>query len=184
MMDATPEYAMQIIVAGYTDLACARRDFAELNAQVKQRRFRIREAVLITKEDDDTPRVIETYNHHGRAGAGVGASIGALVGLIAPPLLAGVALGAAAGLLVAKFADHSLKSGLRHEIGQTLKASTGVIIAMSPEINRYWVEQALAGSQTTSVLDFEHSTIASLEEAVAEAMTTVNPVAAQQPGDH
>ena len=41
-----------------------------------------------------------------------------MVGLFAPPLLASVAVGAAAGGLVGTFARHRVESGIEHGIGE------------------------------------------------------------------
>src|ERR1700745_145694 len=101
-MDIMNEKDMLIIVAGYGALESARRDFADLNDKVKQQRLEIREAVLVIKDDDGVPTVIAASNRHGRAGAGWGAGVGLLVGLITPPLVASVAIGATAGIVLAK----------------------------------------------------------------------------------
>lgn len=175
-MDVMNEKDALIMIAPYDDLTSARRDFEDLKRQVHKGGFELREAVLVTKDADGKPKVIETSGHHGTSGAGWGAGIGLLIGLVVPPMLAGtVAIGAAAGVLVAKFADHSLKSGLQHEVGQALTAGTGVVIAVFKPDSRAPVERVLAGAIQRSVLEFSGSSIASLEAAVAEAMNTANP---------
>ena len=107
------------------------------------------------------------------AGAGWGAGIGLLVGLLVPPLVASAAIGAAAGALVAKFADHALRSGLRHDVAEALETGTAVVIAMVKPDSRPVVERTLSGSGTKSFVTFAESTIASIESEITAAMKTV-----------
>jgi uncharacterized membrane protein len=174
-MDVMNEENALIMVAPYGDLASARHDFDDLCDQVKQKRFELREAVLVSKNAEGIPTVIETRNYHARSGAGWGAGVGLLVGLLVPPLVASAAVGAAAGALVAMFTDHSLKSGLRHDVGQALAAGTAVVIAVLKPESRWSVERALSASATKSVVEFAESTIAGLETEIAKAMSTVTP---------
>lgn len=173
-MDIMNEKDTLILIAPYDDLAAARRDFASLRHQVHQNRYQMREAVLVTKNAEGNPEVLETSANHTRTGAGWGAGIGLPFGLLIPPFAASVAVGAAAGALVAKFADHSLKSGLQRGVGEALTAGSGVVLAMLKPQSRSLVEHALPGATGTSVLPLSDATIASLEAAVAEAMTTAH----------
>ena len=65
--------------------------------------------ILVERDDDGQVRVRNTGDRLGRKGMGWGGGVGVLVGLAAPPLLASVAVGAAAGALVGKFARHRLE---------------------------------------------------------------------------
>ena len=124
-----------VIVAGYQDLDSARRDFETLTEQTKAKRIAVHGAVLVGKDADGTPILIDTGNHLGRRGAAWGAGAGLAVGLFSPVLLAGAfgaAAGAAAGALVGTFANHRIKSGLADKIGQAMSAGSGLIIAVTP----------------------------------------------------
>jgi uncharacterized membrane protein len=66
--------------------------------------------ILVGKDAAGKVAVRDTGNHLGRRGAGWGGGVGVLVGLFAPPLLASVAIGAAAGAVVGRFAGHRLTS--------------------------------------------------------------------------
>ena len=74
-----------------------------------------------------------------------------LVGLFAPPLLAAVAVGAAAGALVGKFAKNKVVGGLEGGLGQNLKPGQAAILAIVEEEDRLAAEQALADSPAKSV---------------------------------
>ena len=61
-----------------------------------------------------SPRPVTTWDAKGLEIGGGG--VGLVVGLFAPPLLASVVVGAAAGALVGKFARHRVESGLEEKI--------------------------------------------------------------------
>ena len=164
-----------VVVASYQDLDAARRDFQALADRVKDKQIALRGAVLVGKDADGKPVLIDTGNHLGRRGAGWGAGVGLAVGLFAPALLASAAVGAAAGALAGTFADHRIKSGLQEKIGQALTAGSGVIIAVSLPSSRLAVEQALGGSPAKSVAEIDKPALRGLEGALAEAMGKFKP---------
>lgn len=170
----TDEHAL-VLVAGYPDLAAARGDFDTLTELVKGKRFELTGAVLVGKDADGKPVLIDTGNRVGRRGAAWGAGVGLVVGLFAPALLASAAIGGAAGALAATFADHRLKTGLGDTVGRALAAGTAVVIAVSPAGSRLAVEQALGSSPMKSVAELDKSTLRGLKSALAEAMGMFNP---------
>jgi len=100
----------------------------------------------VSRPADDAAKVtvVDTGDHVGRKGAGWGAGVGVAVGLFAPPLLASVVVGGAAGAVVGKFADHQLKSGIKDKIGEVLPPGSAGIIAVFDDDQRLAFEQALA----------------------------------------
>jgi arylsulfatase A-like enzyme/uncharacterized membrane protein len=164
-----------VLVAGYQDLDTAQTEFHALTDRAKDKSISLKGAVLVGKDADGKPTLIDTGNHLGRRGAAWGAGVGLAVGLFSPALLASAAVGAAAGAVAGTFADHRLKSGLGEKIGQALAAGTGVVIAVLPPGSRLRVEQALASSPMKSVVEVEHSTLRDLESALTEAMAKFNP---------
>src|ERR1700756_3136615 len=88
-----------VVVAGYQDLDAARRDFQGLADRAKDKQIALRGAVLVGKDADGKPLLIDTGNHLGRRGGGWGAGVGLAVGLFAPALLASATVGATAGAL-------------------------------------------------------------------------------------
>jgi len=162
----------QILVAAYSDLERARTNFHELEKRVKHG-LELRAAALITKDADGHPQVVEATNKHGRVGAGIGAGLGFLLGVFIPPIGLGVLLGGAAGALAASFAEHELRIGLRHEIGEALEAGTGVLLAVVYPNGRAPVENTLDRAAKISVLRMDKSTVNTLEESVATAMAEI-----------
>lgn len=182
-MDIMNDENTMVLIAPYDDLAAARSDFANLRREVRRRRCEVREAVLVCKTAQGKQEVLETSANHARSGAALGAGIGVLFGLLVPPFLASIALGAGAGALAAKFADHYLSGGLQREMGGALRPGSGVVLTMMKPGSKASVERMLAGAIETSTLWFSDTTIAGLEAAVADAMTSALPVLPRNSGD-
>jgi uncharacterized membrane protein len=161
-----------IVIAAYGDLASAKSDFDDIE-RGRKHGLELRAAALVAKNADGHPEVLEAANKHGRLGAGVGAGLGLLLGLFAPPLGLSMLVGAAAGGLVASFAEHELRTGLQHEIGEALEAGTGVIVAVVYPNGRAPLENTLINADTFSELRLDSSTINSLDASVAEAMEKI-----------
>ena len=161
-----------IVIAAYGDLAAAKSDFEDVE-RGRKHGLELRAAALVTKNADGHPEVLEASNKHGRLGAGMGAGLGLLLGLFAPPLGLAVLVGAAAGGLAASFAEHELRSGLRHEIGEALEAGTGVIVAVVYPNGRAPLENTLIHARSLSELRLDKSTINTLDASIAEAMEKI-----------
>ncbi|WP_176358081.1 arylsulfatase [Mycobacterium persicum] len=164
-----------VIVAGYQDIDSARSDFENLTGRANAKTVPLQGAVLIGKDDEGNPVLLDTGNRLGRRGAKWGAGVGLAVGLFSPALVASAAVGAAAGAVAGTFAHHRIKSGLADKIGQALSAGSAVIIVVTPAPGRLPVEQTLAGSPMKSVAELSHSTLRSLGAALQEAMGKFNP---------
>jgi len=160
-----------ILIAAYGDLEAARVDFGGLERRLRHG-LELRAAALVAKNVDGHPEVVEAANRHGRMGAGMGAGIGLLFGLFAPPLGLAVLVGAAAGGLVAAFAEHELRSGLRHDIGEALEAGTAVIVSVVYPNGRASVTSTLYRADIIREMRMDRATVNSLEAAVAEAMVS------------
>ncbi len=159
-----------VLVAGYPDVERATKDFDDLVAAVKAKAVRIEGAILISHDKDDNVVVQQTGDHLGRKGLGYGGSVGFLVGLAAPPLLAATVIGAAAGGLAGRFAKHKMETGLHDKIGEALKPGTAAILAMFEDDQALAVQQVLAGALARSVVQTDKSGTAALKDSLAEAM--------------
>ncbi len=137
---------------------------------MKSKTIRIEGAILISHDKDDNVVVQQTGDHLGRKGLGYGGSVGFLVGLAAPPLLAATVVGAAAGGIAGRFAKHKMETGLHDKIGEALKPGTAAILAMFEDDQALAVQQVLAGALARSVVQTEKSGTAALKDSLAEAM--------------
>ncbi len=172
-MSGTP---MDVLVAGYRDVETARTDFDRLVGLVRAKTVKVEGVILVSHDADGNVTIADAGDHVGRKGLGWGAGVGLVVGLFAPPLLASVVLGAAAGAVVGKFADHQLKSGIKDKIGQVLPPGSAGIIAVFADDQRLAFEQALPGSLLKSVvLSDKDGLVRGLKTSLAEAMGKFSP---------
>ena len=161
-----------VLLAAYADLETAREDFWELERSLKHG-LEVRGAALVSKDAAGKPEVVEAANRHGRLGVGIGAGVGALFGLFAPPMGLSLLVGAAAGGLLAAFTEHELRTGLRHEVAEALEAGTAVIIAITYPNGRVPMENTIHHANTFRELPLDASTVRSVEGAIAEAMAAI-----------
>jgi arylsulfatase len=162
-----------LILAGYQTIDAARRDLDGLAARVRAKEVRTEGVILVVKDEGGEVRISDTGDRLGRKGAGWGGGVGVLVGLAAPPLLASVAVGAAAGGIVGRFAKHKLDSGLEEGLGEKLKPGTAAILAIVDAEDRLAAEQALAGSPAKSTAPMDG--LRELKDALREAAGKFEP---------
>ena len=99
-----------------------------------------------------------------------------LVGLFAPPLLASVAVGAAAGAIVGTFAKQKLVSGIQEKIGAAMPPGSAGIIAAFAGDQRLAIEQAMPGALAKSLVHSDEAgLVKALKGSLAEAMGKFNP---------
>ncbi len=143
--------AFDLILAAYPAAEQAQKDFDELVRLVKAKKVKTEGVILVAKDEAGEVHVTDTGDHLGRKGMGWGGGVGVLVGLAAPPLLGAVAVGAAAGGIMGKFAKKKVDSGLEAGMGEKLKPGMAAIVAMVDADDRLAAEQAMAGAPAKSV---------------------------------
>ncbi len=166
---------MLVMVAAYQDDALAQREFDALVAQVQAKTVATEGVILVAKDADGNVTLSDTGDDVGRKGAGWGGGVGVVVGLFSPPMLAAVAVGAAAGAIVGKFADKRLKSGIHDTIGESLPAGAAAIIGVFPASSRLAAELAMPGSPAKSVVEMDGDSLKELGASLAEAMGKFSP---------
>ena len=165
-----------VLVGAYQDLDAAKRDFDAVTALVKARKVKVEGVILVEHHEDGDVSVVSTGDHMGRHGLGWGGGVGLVVGLLQPQLLAAVAVGAAGGAAIGKFADHRLKSGLGEKIGEALPLGGAGIIAVARSEDRLAIEQAMPGTPAKSVVQTdEGGLLRPLKDSLAEAMHKFEP---------
>ena len=80
-----------------------------------------------------------------------------------------VAVGAAAGGLVGRFAKQKLESGLETGLGEKLEPGTAAILAIVDRDDRLAAEQALDRSPAKSLVEMDERGLRGLKDALAEA---------------
>ncbi len=170
-----PQEMTNVLVAAYQSVETANGDFDSLIARVKAKGVIIDAAILVTHDKDGEVVVERTGDSIGRTGAKWGGSVGFLVGLAAPPLLAATVIGAVGGNVLGRIADHKVEIGLQDKLGEAMKPGTAVIIAMFDGDQRLAVEQALPGSLARSIVETDKKGTTALKDSLAEAMGKFSP---------
>src|SRR5512146_2535033 len=128
--------SFDVVMAAYQETGTAERDFDALVRRVKDRAVRTEGVILVEHDAGGQVKVTQTGDHLGRKGLGWGGGGGLVVGLFSPPLLASVAVGAAAGGVIGRFARHKVESGMESGLGDKLAPGTAAIVAMIDDDDR------------------------------------------------
>lgn len=138
---------VQLIVAAFQDEKMAKEALKALKEARKDGLIKIENAAVLRKTEKGKLRIQETHDIGGGKGAALGGVAGGVIGLIAGAALAApIAVGALVGGLAAKFRDSGFSDARLKEIGEGLTPGSSAIIAV-----------------------VEHTWVAKVEEAVAEA---------------
>src|SRR3954453_9895044 len=162
-----------VLIAAYLFEDLAKRDFDAVLKLAEDKAITVEGVAVVQKDADGEVHVIETGDHLGRKGAKLGGGAGLVVGLLAPPLLAATAVGAAAGGVIGKVAKHRLESGLGGERGGPLPPGSGGVIAVYDSDGAAGVEKALANAVRKSVAHIDGASAKELKAGLAEAQAGI-----------
>ena len=158
-----------VLIAAYLIEDLAKKDFDALVKLAENKTIAVEGVVLVRKDSDGEVHVTEAGDHLGRKGLKVGGGVGLVVGLLAPPLLAMTAVGAAAGGVASKFAKHRLESGIGEKMDAALPPGSGGVLAVYDADGASAVENALANAVKTSVARIDGASAKELKAGLAEA---------------
>ena len=158
-----------VIMTGYRSTEAAHADFEALVRLVHEKTVRSEGVILVEHDEEGRVTVSQTGDHLGRKGLGWGGGVGLLVGLVAPPLLGSIAVGAAAGGLIGRFAEHKVAAGMEQGLADKLAPGTAAVIAMVDHDDQLAAERALAGTPARSVVAMDTKAVRGLKDALAEA---------------
>ncbi len=139
-----------LLIAGYTDEKAADGALDALKQAKHAGEFAYDDAAVVRRDADGKVHITETGDMSTGKGAGIGALIGGVFGLLGGP--AGVALGAGAGAAIGGIAAHS-DAGFNNEtlerIGGALPAGTS---ALGVTTSKYFVESVRAAATDEETL--------------------------------
>jgi uncharacterized membrane protein len=158
-----------VAIAAYLIADLAQADFDTLLQHVAQKEVAVEGVALVAVDADGTVAVQENGDHLGRRGVELGGGVGLVVGLFAPPLLAAAAIGAAAGGLVAKFAQHKVSSGIGDKLGDALPPGSAGILVIYDRAKTELVTACLVSSVRTSTAEIDGGRVKDLKAALADA---------------
>jgi uncharacterized membrane protein len=158
-----------VLIAAYLFEDLAKQDFDAVVKLAEDKTITVEGVVLVRKDADGDVQVSETGDHLGRKGLKLGGGVGLVVGLLAPPLLATTAVGAAAGAVAGKFARHRLDSGIGEKMDAALPPGSGGVMAVYDADGAPAVAHALANAVKTSVAHIDGASAKELKAGLAEA---------------
>jgi uncharacterized membrane protein len=158
-----------VMIAAYLFEDLAKKDFDEVVQLAEDKKITVEGVVLVQKDTDGEMHVSETGDHLGRKGLKIGGGAGLVVGLLAPPLLAATAVGAAAGGVIGKFAKHRVESGIEQKMDDALPPGSGGVIAIYDSDGADAVDNALANAVKKSVAQIDSTSATELKAGLAEA---------------
>ena len=158
-----------VLIAAYLIEDLAKEDFDAVVKLAEDKAITLEGIVLVQKDSDGDVHVTETGDHLGRKGLAIGGGVGLAVGLLAPPLLAATAVGAAGGGLTSKFAKHRLESGIAEKMDAALPPGSGGVIAVYDTDGAAIVDQALGNAVKKSVAHIDGADAKRLKAGLAEA---------------
>jgi uncharacterized membrane protein len=158
-----------VVIAAYLIPDLAKDDFDGLVKLVASKELEVEGIALVSEDADGEITVDETGDHLGRKGVKIGGGVGLVVGLLSPPLLASVVVGAAVGDLVGRFAKHKVESGLEEKMGAALPPGSAGIVAIYDRDKADAVTTALGNAVKTSSAQLDGGGAKQLKAALAEA---------------
>jgi arylsulfatase len=158
-----------VLIAAYLVEDLAKQDFDAVLKLAEDKTVTVEGVVLVQKDPDGEVHVKEAGDHLGRKGLKLGGGVGLAVGLLAPPLLAATAVGAAAGGITGKFAKHRLESGIGEKMDAALPPGSGGVIAVYDSDGAAAVDGALANAVKKSVAQIDGTKAKELKAGLEEA---------------
>jgi uncharacterized membrane protein len=158
-----------VVIAAYLIPDLAQTDFDALVGLVKDKQLTVEGVALVTNDSSGNVTINETGDHLGRKGMAVGGGVGLVIGLLAPPLLASMVVGGAAGALAGKFARHRVESGLAEKMGAALPPGSAGIVAIYDRSKATTVDATLTSAVRKSVAQVDGGGAKKLKAALAEA---------------
>ena len=158
------EQTIDVLIGGYLSTEAAHEDYeAVLNCGA-----RVEGAVVVSKDLEGNLSVEQT-DHMVEEGAAGLASVGFVVGLFAPPLLAATAVGAALGAVGGKVLHKKTGSKIEESAGETIPiGGAGLIVAYQHEVADT-VEPAVTRAIEKAVGQAEGRHVQALKGALADA---------------
>ena len=158
------EQTIDVLIGGYLSTEAAHEDYeAVLNCGA-----RVEGAVVVSKDLEGNLSVEQTDHMVEKGAAGL-ASVGFVVGLFAPPLLAATAVGAALGAVGGKVLHKKTGSKIEESAGETIPiGGSGMIVAYQHEVADT-VEPAVTRAIEKVVGQAEGRHVEALKGALADA---------------
>jgi uncharacterized membrane protein len=134
----TREEPIQLIVAAFPTEQGAKDALHDLNDAKKQGIVEIKDAAVLSKDEQQKLRIAETADKGFGRGALIGGVAGAAVGILAGPIGWATLGGAAIGGLAAKARDGGFPDSRLRQIGDGLRPGSSALVAV---VEPTWIEE-------------------------------------------
>ena len=155
-----------VLIGGYLSKTAADEDYES----VLHCGARLWGAVVVSK-DLEGNLTVEESDHTVEEGAAGLASVGFVVGLFAPPLLAATAIGAVIGAAGGEALHKKLEKGIGEKAGDTIPIGGAGLIVAYPRSAAETVEPAVTRAIQKVVGEAEGNHVKALKSALADAQT-------------
>ena len=173
------------LVAAFTDVNGGESALKALKEAKKQKQLYFDDAAVIRQDEDGDVHYRETGDMTTGKGAGIGALVGGVIGILGGPV--GIVVGAGAGALIGGAASHGdagFKDDSLEQIGVALRPGTSALVATT---DKYFVEMAnkQIGEEDlrAAIADLSAGLVAKLDEGkdvVLRMLLTEDGMAVQQ----
>lgn len=128
----TDERTSSLVAIAMDDPLLAQEGLLAAMRLVRNGQLELEDAAIITKEEGGRLRIQETKDTRPGQGAASGGWLGMLAGIFfgGPALLAGAALGAAAGGIFAKLHDIGIQDAEMQQLGEELAAGDAALLLL------------------------------------------------------
>ena len=155
---------IDVLIGGYMSEDAAEEDYEAVLASGGE----LQGMALVAKDLEGELSVVETDHMVRRGAAGLG-GVGLAVGLLAPPLLATTAIGAALGAGAGKLAHHKAADKIGEQAGETIPLGGAGLIVAYARSEAEKVEAAVTRAVKKVIGEAEGSHVEALKGALAEA---------------
>ena len=165
---------LTLVVGTYADAGAANDDFATLKSGQSAGEYKIVGAVVMSRDASGKVDVKEHGDSNVGGGAAIGGSIGLVVGLFAPPLLAATAIGAGVGAGIGALKKRHEEKQMGVDIDEYLPPGSSAVAAVVDDQYADKVENALVKSDKRINKAIDSDDYAELQKAIAKSADQVS----------
>lgn len=163
---------LALYVATYSDASSAQEDFEALKA-AEGDDLAVVGAVVMSRDADGNVDVLAKGDGTVAGGALIGGSLGLVVGLFAPPLLAATAIGAGIGAVLGHFTKKHEEKELGVELDDYFPPSSSAVVVVIDNKYLDLVESALTRSDKRVSKAIDSGDYDKLQKAISESADDV-----------
>lgn len=164
---------LALYVATYSDAAAAKQDFDALTA-VEGADLQVVAAVVMSRDGDGQVDVLSEGDGMTGGGAVLGAGVGLVVGLFAPPLLAATAIGAGIGAVLGHLTKKHAEKQLGVDLEEYLPPNSSAVVVVLDDVYLDRVEASLTKADKRISKAIDSGDYDQLEKALATSEDEVS----------